>query len=558
MNRLFTILFFTILSISAFAQQAAQQLEREAQETPEKREAMKLYYQAAEKYMATNPAKASLVAHQAYLIAIEIKDNVMAARAAYLNGEGYAKQNKYADAKFRYGRGKDAAIEAKDAEYAIKCLEKMASMANYEGDKKSADSYKNQATDIRRRISAGGSVAATNTDITPAPTTNRAAPTNQAELNAIKEQYRAWFENQAQLRRKLESDVALLKGERESLNKSMQELYKKEQNLSAQSQQAQQTIQTQKSVLATVSLEKDELDRIAVRKQKMVEALQSESTLDSIAFAQERQEQQYQLQSAKNFRNVLLLVLAFALVIVGLIYRRFLENQKQRRILQEKNHQIEDERQRSDELLLNILPAAIANELKMDGKAKARRYDQATVLFVDFYSFTKISEQLTPEDLVGELDTYFKAFDFIIGQYKLEKIKTIGDAYMAASGLSDHITSPLSIVKAALEMQEFLNDMRFEKSRENKPFFEARMGIHIGPVVAGVVGVKKFAYDIWGDTVNLAARMQEASEPGRINVSEEVYNEIRYQFNCTYRGKFPAKNKGEIEMYYVNSLLKQD
>ena len=261
------------------------------------------------------------------------------------------------------------------------------------------------------------------------------------------------------------------------------------------------------------------------------------------------------LQSAKNFRNVLLLVLAFALVIVALIYRRFLENKKQQKVLQEKNLQIEDEKQRSDELLLNILPAAIADELKTNGKAMARRYEMASVLFIDFYSFTKISEQLSPEELVNELDTYFKAFDFIIGQYKLEKIKTIGDAYMVASGLSDRITSPLSIVKAALEMQEFLSDMRYEKSKENKPFFEARMGIHIGPVVAGVVGVKKFAYDIWGDTVNTAARMQEACDPGHINVSEQVYNEIRYSFNCHYRGKFPAKNKGNIDMYYVGNAL---
>ena len=127
---------------------------------------------------------------------------------------------------------------------------------------------------------------------------------------------------------------------------------------------------------------------------------------------------------------------------------------------------------------------------------------------------------------------------------------------MVASGLSDRITSPLSIVKAALEMQEFLSDMRYEKLKQNKPFFEARMGIHLGPVVAGVVGVKKFAYDIWGDTVNTAARMQEACEPGHINVSEQVYNEIRYSFNCHYRGKFPAKNKGDIDMYYVQSVLK--
>jgi class 3 adenylate cyclase len=556
MNRLVKILFFTILSFPLWAQQQARQLETAAQQATDRREAMTLYYQSAEKYLPTKPDKAALVAHQSYLIAIELKDNVMAARAAFLNGEGYARQNKYADAKFRYGRGKDAAIDAKDADYAIKCLDKMASMARYEGNNKEADGYKQQAADLRRRLAEGGATAATNTAGTPAPTTNRPAPASQTELNTIKEQYRVWVENQSQLRRKLESDVALLKGERDALNANMLALRQKEQQLSGIAQEAKQTIEAQKGILATVSMEKEALDRIAIRKQKLVEALRNENMLDSIAYAQDHQEQEYKLQSAKNFRNVLLLVLGFALVIVGLIYRRFLENQKQRRILQEKNHQIEDERQRSDELLLNILPSAIATELKMDGKAKARRYEQACVLFVDFYSFTKISEQLTPEELVDQLDTYFKAFDFIIGQYKLEKIKTIGDAYMVASGLSDRITSPLSIVKAAFEMQEFLADMRDEKRKENKPFFEARMGIHIGPVVAGVVGVKKFAYDIWGDTVNTAARMQEACEPGYINVTEQIYNEIRYTFNCRYRGKFPAKNKGDIDMYYVDGIMK--
>jgi adenylate cyclase len=556
MSRFYKILFFSILCFPVWAQQQAQQLERAAQQATDRKEAMTLYYQAAEKYLSTKPDKAAIVAHQSYLIAIELKDNVMAARAAFINGEGYARQSKYADAKFRFGRGKDAAIDAKDVDYAIKCLDKMSAMARYEGNTKEADGYKQQAAELRRRLSEGGTVAATTTDNTPPPTANRPPPVNQTELNAVKEQYRAWFENQTQLRKKLESDVSLLKGEREALNAKMLALRQAEQQFSAQSQQAQKTIQDQKSILATVSLEKEALDRIAVRKQQLVEALQNENKLDSIAYAQDRQEQEYKLQSAKNFRNVLLLVLGFALVIVGLIYRRFLENQKQRRLLQEKNHQIEDERQRSDELLLNILPAAIANELKTDGKAKARRYDQACVLFVDFYSFTKISEQLTPEELVGLLDTYFKAFDFIIGQYKLEKIKTIGDAYMVASGLSDRITSPLSIVKAALEMQEFLTDMKFENAKDNKPYFEARMGIQIGPVVAGVVGVKKFAYDIWGDTVNTAARMQESCEPGFINVTEQVYNEIRYTFNCRYRGQFPAKNKGNIEMYYVDSVKK--
>ena len=336
----------------------------------------------------------------------------------------------------------------------------------------------------------------------------------------------------------------------------LKELAQQEQQLTVKKQEVEQVVAQKDFQLASVTLQKDELDRINIRKQQLVEALQSGKSLDSIAYEQDRQYQELKLQKSQSFRNVLLLILGFTILFVSFFYRRFIENQKQKHILEQKNRQIEDEKQRSDELLLNILPTAIAEELKNGGKAKARKYEQASVLFVDFKNFTKISEQLSPEDLVAELDHYFKAFDFIIGQYKLEKIKTIGDAYMVASGLSDRITSPVSIVRAALEMQEFLSDMKAEKQPQNKPFFEARMGIHTGPVVAGVVGIKKFAYDIWGDTVNIAARLQDASDPACINVSEAVYNEVRYTFRCHYRGKFPAKNKGNIDMYYVDGLLK--
>jgi adenylate cyclase len=553
----FTCFLLAISALSAVGQTAAA-LESQAQQSNDRRESMTLYYQAAEKYMSSNPAKASIVAHQAYLTAIDLNDNVMAARAAFLNAEGYAKQSKFGDAKFRYNRGKESALTVKDFDFAAKCLDKMANMARSEGNAKEVTIFTQQAKELRvRKNDVAGTPAKPtagkpNNASNPSASTNnpnRPAPTNQAELNQLREQNRLSAQQNESEKQRLAGEIAALQRQKEELN----QLREKDQQINAQTQQM---VAQKDQQLASVTMEKDKFDRIAIKRQELVKALQSGKSLDSLAFAQDLQEQELLLQKSKSFRNVLLLVLGFAIVMVGLMYRRYLENQKQKRQLEEKNRQIQDEQQRSDELLLNILPAAIAEELKSGGKAKARRYDQASVLFVDFKSFTKISEQLSPEELVAELDHYFKAFDFIIGQYKLEKIKTIGDAYMVASGLSDRTTSPLNIVRAALEMQEFLSDMKYEKNIQNKPIFEARMGIHTGPVVAGVVGVKKFAYDIWGDTVNIAARVQEACEPNRINITEAVYNEIRYSFKCQYRGKLPAKNKGDIDMYYVGTAIK--
>ena len=216
---------------------------------------------------------------------------------------------------------------------------------------------------------------------------------------------------------------------------------------------------------------------------------------------------------------------------------------------------IASEKQRSDELLLNILPAETAEELKQYGKASAKSYDEVTVLFADIKGFTTISETLSPDMLVKELDTYFQAFDNVIGGYGLEKIKTIGDAYLCVGGLPlPDDKAAEKVIFAALEMLKYLEIVKAEKHPLNEPYFEIRIGIHTGPCVAGVVGVKKFAYDIWGDTVNTAARMEQNSEPGRVNISESTYQIVKDKFNCTYRGLIEAKNKGEIKMYFVEGV----
>lgn len=212
-------------------------------------------------------------------------------------------------------------------------------------------------------------------------------------------------------------------------------------------------------------------------------------------------------------------------------------------------------RKRSDELLLNILPEEVADELKEKGSADAKHFNDVTVMFTDFKGFTQISEKLSPSELVAEIHTCFKAFDHIITKHNIEKIKTIGDAYMCAGGLPvTNTTNAIDVVSASIEIQQFMQKHLQQRKSEGKEVFEIRIGIHTGPVVAGIVGVKKFAYDIWGDTVNIASRMESSGEAGKINISGSTYELVKNKFKCDHRGKIQAKNKGEIDMYYVDTV----
>ena len=217
---------------------------------------------------------------------------------------------------------------------------------------------------------------------------------------------------------------------------------------------------------------------------------------------------------------------------------------------------ISKEKDRSENLLLNILPPEIAEELKTKGRSDARDFDKVSILFTDFKSFTEASAKLSAQDLVSEINACFEVFDGIMDKYGIEKIKTIGDAYMAAGGLpvpSDGSTK--NTVLAALDMQTFISRRKVEMETLGKHSFEMRAGIHTGPVVAGIVGVKKFQYDIWGDTVNTASRMESNGQIGKVNISKHTYELIKDdpQFIFESRGKIKAKGKGEIEMYFVES-----
>ena len=232
------------------------------------------------------------------------------------------------------------------------------------------------------------------------------------------------------------------------------------------------------------------------------------------------------------------------LLSMGLIVYRNYKSQKRSNIL------ISKEKQRSEDLLLNILPSEVADELKNKGNAEARHFENVTVMFTDFVNFTKASERMTPQQLIDELHFCFKAFDDIIDRYKIEKIKTIGDSYLAVSGLPMAIPNhAVQTARAATEINAFV---AARKIHMGDAAFEVRIGIHSGSVVAGIVGVKKFSYDIWGDTVNTAARMEQNSEPGKINISQTTFDLIKDKFNCTYRGEIEAKNKGKLGMYFVD------
>ncbi|HKB84575.1 MAG TPA: adenylate/guanylate cyclase domain-containing protein [Ignavibacteriaceae bacterium] len=218
--------------------------------------------------------------------------------------------------------------------------------------------------------------------------------------------------------------------------------------------------------------------------------------------------------------------------------------------LQAKTIELEEEKRRADDLLKNILPAEIVEEIKLEGSVKPRFYNEVSILFTEFCGFDQITSETEPALLLQELNEVFEKFDSIVQRHNLEKMKTIGDSYMIASGVPNSVKDHAEkLVQAAIEMRDYILNRNIEKEIK----LEMMTGIHTGPVVAGIVGMRKFTYDVWGDTVNIASRMTSGCEPQKINISGATHSLINNKFNCEYRGKLNAKGKGEIDMYFVES-----
>lgn len=536
MMRYLTALILLFSSLQWLPAQSVAELEARFNRSSSKTERLNFAYQIAEKSLAANNAKkASDFAMRANQLAVEVGDKRREADAAVLAADAEFRLRNYKEAAGRFNRAWNTSRNYGFRDLVLISSEKLQDIAMKQNDMKEALKWSTET--VKYLKESGGGVRGGGESLRKLENQLAAA---EADNRSLREQLAAATGQTQLLQNTYQSQL------KEVEEKSQMVISEKDAALS----QASQTALRADSAAKVFSLR--------------VKNLTEDQMIDSIVKAQQERELQEKKtrlaeaellrEQSENMRNVLALVVVFVLFLAGLFYARFRAKKRMANELSQKNALIEEEQKRSNSLLLNILPPAIAEELKSRNKVAARKYEQATVMFIDFKGFTNVAERLSPERLVEELDLCFSNFDQIISKYRIEKIKTVGDAYICASGLSDMNASPSDIVKAALEMQDFLLGLKAERMSQGLPYFDARVGIHTGPVVAGVVGAKKFAYDIWGDTVNTAARLEEQCEPGRVNVSEDAYWLAKYEFEWQHRGKIPAKNKGTLDMYYVTGI----
>lgn len=522
-------------AIFAFGQ-SIDELEKQLQEAETSKEKMLYNFKLGEAYLRNNTDKALSYGKEAHKLSTQLGNAGMSAQSAYLVAEAYERARDDRNVEVWLKSAYSFAKQAKDSDLIIKSVDKRSRLAKKQRKEQLAIQIYEEAFTYFSQKGTSISDLENNFDL-------QKAGIDRQKRDLEKE------------RDKLEFEVRNLSTERDQLSQEKSTLEVRQEQLVRESQRTNRELSNKQEELETVEEEKQRIEEEKQQKERLIGTMTKEAMANSLILAEKElanQEANIELAEAKTFRSYMYIGAGVLVMLASLMFLLYSSSRRSRRKIEEKSKLIDIEREKSDELLRNILPAQIATELKEHSKVKARRYEEVTVMFIDFKNFTTISEQLSPEDLVEELDRCFKGFDFIISQYPdVEKIKTIGDAYMCASGLSERKSMPYNIIRVALEIQQFLEEQKQERIRVGKPFFEARIGLHTGSVVAGVVGVNKFAYDIWGDTVNIASRMEGNCEPGRINISETTYGLVRYQFDCDYRGKIEAKNKGAVDMYYV-------
>ena len=371
------------------------------------------------------------------------------------------------------------------------------------------------------------------------------------------------FEELESEKERLENERNTISQERTLLAKSVVDLEKATSNLnnliSSRQRQINQMTKKQQEAEAVIEFNK-----------RMVDSLKFEAWRDSVALTSQQalierqeqdivfQEQELQLANTEiqlrdSQRKLYLALGGIVLLLAGLMFWRFKEMKKYNDQLEAKNEIIKAEMLKSDKLLLNILPADVASELKTNGKVKTQFFDSATVLFSDFVQFSKIAASVSAEDLIEELDFIFSEFDKILKKHNVEKIKTIGDAYMCVGGVPKKSDGHAKrVANVAFEMQEFLETYNQDRKAKDLPEFQTRIGLHSGSLIAGVVGTSKFVYDVWGDTVNAADRMQSAGKAGLVNVSAATYELLKDEFEGEYRGKLQIKNMNDMEAYFIS------
>lgn len=545
--RISLVSFFLLFSVFIFGQ-TVEELEQQLSDATSGKEKMMLCYQLAESLLKKDARKAIDFGKKAHQFAVEQRSNGMAAEAAYLTSRAYDRTRDERNQDVWLRTAVTFAMEANDADLIIKTVDQRSRLAVKNRDNRKALQVVQEAFDYFSNKGGQG--------------ISQMQAQYEIQKNQLEREKRQLEEEKRRLETEiggLARDKQRIASERDVLREDKTMLTERQQVLEQEKQMVEEEISKKEVEIKNMSVETARAKLFVSESRRLIDSLEAKKAIDSLTIAQKEmalQNAELEKEQGRYLIYLLGIAIIFTILLAAMFYLRFLAKKKSSNLLAKQKKMIEEEQARSDELLYNIMPVEVAKELKEKGAATARQFPEATVLFTDFKNFTQISERLSPQQLVNELNDCFRAFDHIISQYPdIEKIKTIGDAYLCASGLVNHKTIPKNIVQAGLEMQEFLEDHKRDKMRLGLPFFEARIGIHTGPVVAGVVGFKKFAYDIWGDTVNLASRMEEQCEPGKVNISETTFGLVKYNFECQSRGRFSVKNKGLMEMYYVKQAI---